>query len=350
MEQAVYQKSPAALAGTAVYPIAVFAVSIGIPSDTVEAALGSSLLNLIKDSAMVDVRRINALWALVERQSAGPEAASIAMGRATCYSFYRGLGRGASFAPSVREALQHLCRFSTMLSPHLELQLDESQNCATFSFFDPSDTLSNGHTNESGPVILWKWVRDWVAQDVRPNHVFYINSRCGPLDSYTSYFRTNVTFNHKAERGWIEFDRSVLDLPLRTSDPVGFAVSQKLSAIHMKHHEIVSNDEILREVKQAVYHGAKDGIFDVTTAVESAQVPMRTAQRRAARQGLHLLDFVQQRRAEIACIKLIKDPETSLSELVVKMGYSDERALRRSFKRWTGASPASFKNAFLPRD
>lgn len=346
MQKAVPHRSPDALSGIAVYPVAAFALAHGHKRDRVEDTIGCDLPSLSDFDRGIEMRRINALWNLLDDEWTGQEATAIAFGKATSYRYYRGIGKGASFAPSLREALKFICEFCGMLSAQLEFRLDESETRAAFSTFDPSDILSNGHSTQSAAVILCEWIRDWVDHDVKPEKVYFVHGQCGSKESYTKYFGSNVQFDFNTDRGWVEFDRAVLNLPLRASNPAAFAVSRLLAQKHLEHRAAAWNDPILYDVKRAVAECARDGVFRVSESVRHASVPMRSAQRHAAEQGLHLIDFIQQERAEVACTHFLKDPETTLAELVEALGYSDERALRRSFQRWTGVSPSVFRKAF----
>lgn len=346
MQLAAYHRSQDALAGLTVHPVASFALAHGLDRDRVEDTIGCKISQLSDFDRAIDIKSINTLWGLLDSQWTGQDAAAIAFGKATSYRHYHGLGKGASFAPTLREALRFVCEFCSVLSVHVDFRLDESQSRAAFSTFDPSDVLSNGHSTQSAAVILCEWIRDWVDHDVNPESVYFVHGQCGSKESYTDYFGTNVYFDLNTDRGWVEFDRAVLDLPLRTSNPAAFAVWRLLAQKHLEHRTAAWNDPILYGVKRAVADCAKDGVFRVSESVQNANVPMRSAQRHAAQHGLHLIDFVQQERAEVACARFLEDPETTLADLVEALGYSDERALRRGFQRWTGVSPAVFRNAF----
>jgi AraC-like DNA-binding protein len=46
-----------------------------------------------------------------------------------------------------------------------------------------------------------------------------------------------------------------------------------------------------------------------------------------------------------AAVERLRDPHVSIAELAIELGFSDQTALTRAFRRWTGRSPAAFRRA-----
>lgn len=65
----------------------------------------------------------------------------------------------------------------------------------------------------------------------------------------------------------------------------------------------------------------------------------RTLQRRLLQEGTSYQTVLDAVRRDLA-MRLIKLPRLSVVEMAFWLGFSDSSAFRRTFKRWTGLSPA----------
>ena len=66
--------------------------------------------------------------------------------------------------------------------------------------------------------------------------------------------------------------------------------------------------------------------------------------------GMGLLDYVHQRRIELAKELMQQTPALSLKEIAEKIGYSSPLAMNRAFRRYEGVSPSSFREHIHQQD
>ena len=71
-------------------------------------------------------------------------------------------------------------------------------------------------------------------------------------------------------------------------------------------------------------------------------VSVRTLQRRLLSEGLTYARVVDRVRRETA-VRLVTSTTLPLADVREKVGFADERAFRRAFRRWTGSSPAELR-------
>jgi AraC-like DNA-binding protein len=70
----------------------------------------------------------------------------------------------------------------------------------------------------------------------------------------------------------------------------------------------------------------------------------RTLQRRLAEAGTSYVDLLSEVRSDLAK-DYLKSSRTSLTEIAWLLGFSEQSAFSRAFKRWTGSSPAQYRKA-----
>ncbi|MEL6337736.1 MAG: helix-turn-helix domain-containing protein, partial [Pseudomonadota bacterium] len=96
---------------------------------------------------------------------------------------------------------------------------------------------------------------------------------------------------------------------------------------------------------RAIADGGASGDYRVSAAVIRADMSPRAAQRVAARAGTSLQDMIEEaRRANAEAF--LSDPTITIETVATMLGYSDDRAFRRAFKRWTGTSPSDYRATY----
>ncbi|MDQ8037618.1 MAG: helix-turn-helix domain-containing protein, partial [Pedobacter sp.] len=72
-------------------------------------------------------------------------------------------------------------------------------------------------------------------------------------------------------------------------------------------------------------------------------IPERSLRRQLSQQGHSfraLLDEVKQQKAEA----LLQDRRLSVEAIAQQLGYAESAAFIHAFQRWTGSTPAAFRN------
>jgi AraC-like DNA-binding protein len=70
----------------------------------------------------------------------------------------------------------------------------------------------------------------------------------------------------------------------------------------------------------------------------------RTLQRRLEDLGISYSDILGEVRHELSR-EYLREPDVSIAEVAWLLGFSDQSAFGRAFKRWTGQSPGAWRSA-----
>ncbi|MEL7446197.1 MAG: helix-turn-helix transcriptional regulator [Pseudomonadota bacterium] len=95
-------------------------------------------------------------------------------------------------------------------------------------------------------------------------------------------------------------------------------------------------------MRDAIADGASCGDYRIFSVAKRAQMSQRTAQRVAATHGTTLHAMITETRRS-AAEALLADRSTSVETIATLLGFSDDRAFRRAFNRWTGRSPSAYR-------
>ncbi len=97
-------------------------------------------------------------------------------------------------------------------------------------------------------------------------------------------------------------------------------------------------------VRRALVDSLHGGRCDLPSVARRAGASERTLQRRLSEAGVSFAELLDQTRRSLA-ESYLQQADVAIGEVSFLLGYSEQSAFSRAFKRWTGASPASFRRA-----
>ncbi|MGH1344238.1 MAG: AraC family transcriptional regulator [Nannocystales bacterium] len=152
-----------------------------------------------------------------------------------------------------------------------------------------------------------------------------------------------------ALRGPIRFGMPHDRLTLRTADlrrPHPMA-SPTLSAIVTAHADrklaaLGSGDDLLTRLREEIRYGLPTAAVGVAQLATAVGLGPRTLQRRLAEHGSSVRTLVDEERRALA-LRYVAQPSTSLIDIALLLGFSEQSAFSRAFQRWTGHSPRTYR-------
>ncbi|MEL6195818.1 MAG: AraC family transcriptional regulator ligand-binding domain-containing protein [Myxococcota bacterium] len=243
-------------------------------------------------------------------------------------------------APTAADAFRFLEASAGQFGSGFDFRLERGRNTSTWFMSHPIDRLDNGIGNEAGALSFVNTIRSFAQRPFTPLEVRFPHAPKGHLQSYSDAFGAPVSYERSASETAIVFRRKDLDIELKDADPIYFASA-------MAHAELTHTprrDTPIDRLRRAMTHCAKNGQFGLEPAAKHAGMSVRTAQRVAARAGLTPSRMLDDVRAEMMRGILLTDPDMPLSVLAEQLDYSDERSLRRAFRRLTGQSPQEYRS------
>lgn len=332
---------PKALATLASSTLA-FALSRGLSADAIEEVLGVRCVELMHPEARLPDTLVPSLWRHIIEQLGTDEALALEMAKATPLTILGGLAHGAQFAPHLREGLSILVRHARVIADRVVVELAEhaGPNEAELRIVHPLDDVDWGRTSEVGLAVGVRVIREVL--DV-PDAIVRVQSKYssfGPPSAYSDFFRVPVVFD--APVSAIILRQDLLDTPIRHANAELLAFVEEYYRGVLARIEHSETTAELRALKQAVVSNAAGGGYRAAAVATAAGLNLRAAQRLAARNGLSLQRMIDDTRAASAK-RFLADPAVPVETVAALVGYSDDRAFRRAFKRWTGYSPSAYR-------
>lgn len=111
-------------------------------------------------------------------------------------------------------------------------------------------------------------------------------------------------------------------------------------AVSVLQHLGTGND-LVRDIKAYVMDALPNGAPSLKQVCEHFQMSERSLQRALAKHSLSYQELVDQLRADLA--KTYIENDYNFLDIALLLGYSEQSAFHRAFKRWTGLPPAKYK-------
>lgn len=138
------------------------------------------------------------------------------------------------------------------------------------------------------------------------------------------------------------FPRAVLDLPHLAPDGTLVAVAER----HLRRmlDEIPPADTFAARVRRVLIEELRHGEPTLARLAARMRMSERTLQRNLGREGASMQALLDEVRHQLS-LRHLADSKESIAEISFLLGFAEVRAFHRAFKRWTGSTPAAYRQA-----
>lgn len=203
-----------------------------------------------------------------------------------------------------------------------------------------------GVSDEAILAAVVHLARNMTEQQLPLQEMSFVHE--GPADRgvYDEFFGCAVKFGQPAIR--MQFPLSYLRLKLRSADlDLAVLLENQADGLLAGLPDDADFAQIVRNCISSVMRLTEPTIDQVA---ELLHLSPRTLQRRLDQSDLNFRALLDDTRRQMAENYLL-DPALRLKEVAYKLGFSEQSAFTRAFRRWTGNSPREFlKNRFEGKD
>lgn len=101
---------------------------------------------------------------------------------------------------------------------------------------------------------------------------------------------------------------------------------------------------VIASVERLVTSNLARGVPEIDTIASQLALSGRTLQRRLGEEGTTFAAIVDRARQQLS-ERYLEDDRLSLAEVGFLVGFADSSNFHRAFRRWTGATPNTFRSA-----
>ncbi|MEM1412145.1 MAG: AraC family transcriptional regulator ligand-binding domain-containing protein [Pseudomonadota bacterium] len=333
------------VAASTVAALVSFALSKGLTLDEIERRSGISAADVVDPESRIPDTAVEQLWRALERRCP-KDLLPVEMARAASLSFFSGLAHGMQFARNLEEALKLMVKNRALLSDRVVMKLSKQGGEAIVEVYHPQDMATDGRLNMTAMLLAVRLIRERLEAGHCLKRLEFAYPARGERRALEAELDLPIRFTDT--RTGLVFHRKCLSEPLKYGNLELFA--------HVDRHfrelrERVSGrgyPGLLGQLRQAAIEAVAVGDYSVTGLANRARLSLRSAQRIASDQGLTLRQLIEEVREDTAK-EFLSTSSLDLATIASLVGYSDDRAFRRAFKRWTGRSPSTYRAAMRDR-
>lgn len=192
--------------------------------------------------------------------------------------------------------------------------------------------------DETAITALVQFARDVTGEASSVTAVHFVNEPPPRLAPYERYYGGEVRFRQDATR--VRLPLAWLTRPLRQPDASLLQLLETQAGTLLA--ELPEAGNLEQAVRRAVAASAREGEVSLERVASSLHTSPRTLHRRLETLGLSfrtLRDDTRRRLAE----QHLADRGMSVAEVAQLLGYSEQSAFTRAFRRWTGVAPLRFR-------
>ena len=252
-------------------------------------------------------------------------------------------------AGTLREALDRIVRYVSLLNDVVDVRMRDSGSEASVEQRIKGRPLCVGrHGNEFFVASLVLQARALSGIPVVPTRVWLAHPRPANISELADTLGvapSAIAFG--AGANGLAISSGALDLPVLSADEALHGLLRRQADGSLA-QRATAPTRFVGQVAEIVRRALEnDGAPSLEDAARAMRMSPRTLQRRLAAHGTGYQQVVDLVREELARL-FIADPAIGVADLAFRLGYADESAFLRAFKRWTGTTPARMRAA--PRD
>ncbi len=249
------------------------------------------------------------------------------------------LGYIAYTSNNLHDALQNQRKYQSLIgsigTPVTEQQSEKEQDNLLLKWL-PAYHCSYHVVEE----IITGWVsmaRQLTLNQVQPSVIYFSHPCYEDQNSYQVFFNCPVIFNH--DFSGLKIAQQALTLPLTKSDPL---INQVLcqQADHLLNAMVEQSP--VESISQFISNQLPFGVPEIDDAANYLQISTRTLQRKLS-DNQHtftgLIDIIRHKLA----ISYLVHTDTKIIYITQMLGFSEQSAFQRAFKRWTKQTPKQYR-------
>jgi len=203
----------------------------------------------------------------------------------------------------------------------------------------PSENALGQQADGTAIAALVTFMRRQIDQPPPPSAVSFLeNVDDDAARAYQAFFGCPVTWNDTHVR--VRFPLHYLGLPMPRRDPTLRELLDRqaralLRALPETSH---AGSGIDRQLQQVLLKLLSDGEPTLARAARAMHMSPRTLQRRLTGHRLSWQQWLDRNREQLAR-QYLEDSSLTLTDIALLLGFSEQSAFTRAYRRWTGNSP-----------
>jgi AraC-like DNA-binding protein len=311
---------------------------LGLPVDALLAEAGLDRRTLADADARIPASSAEALWRAVAGRSADPDLALHAA-EALPFGAYRVIDHLAAHAPTLGAAFERVAAYFPLIDPRGRIAIEARGEVHEVALVlrAPGPGIPR-QAAEYTLAALFLRAQAGTSLTFTPAAVRFATPAPACTRELQRVFGCPLEFGAERHALWIadaDWTRTSVG-----ADPSLFAVLEQHAALLLA--ALPPASPLVAQLRDAVAAELRGGEPTLATIGKRLGMSSRTLQRRLEGEQVGFVAVVDEVKAELAKARLA-DPSLAICEIAFVLGFADQSAFTRAFKRWTGTTPGAFR-------
>lgn len=314
----------------------------GVPEDQFLRAAGLCKTALSQPHSRLTVAMLDRLVESA-RALTGEPALGIYFGLQMRVSWHGYVGLAAMTAQNTGQALELITRFAPTLTDALALSIEKEGSGASLFFREHADFGAGRDA-----IILALMIGIWQLACSQTGRQVLCNAEVAmPEPAYYARVRSLIpgTIRFGQAENRLIIAEELLELPLVAADPAALLLIREQCEREL---DALGSAGPFRERVRALALRGSGGTRSLEEVANQMHLASRTLKRRLAEFETSYSDLLDEERHRRSLL-FLRETSLSLQEIAERLGYSDTPNFFRAFRRWTGRTPNSVRQANLRR-
>jgi AraC-like DNA-binding protein len=278
---------------------------------------------------------------LVERarRLTGEPALGVYTGLHTRATLYGNVGFAVLSAATIREAIEVSLRYGRIITTALTVRFRTKGRVASLIVDEHADFgPARDAIVMSTLISLWQVSRSLTGRELTTSTA----DLALPEPSYAERLEAcplPMRFGRPVHQ--LTFDARSLDLPYTMPDPVAARLAREQCQRELDSLDPRAALAIRVRALIARPEGGSRSLGEVAAQMRRSA---RTLKRQLGAEGVSF-SALRERELGARAMVMLRSPHHSMTEIALRVGYSNASSFERAFQRWTGQSPAEFRRA-----
>ncbi|MCT9826653.1 AraC-like transcriptional regulator QhpR [Pseudomonas veronii] len=242
-------------------------------------------------------------------------------------------------ASDITKALRCMSRFIAVHSQATRVEVTHNGPLVSIEYqiHDPL-IFHRRQDSELSISMIAAGLREMTGREVYPLRVDFEHPQPSEIDLHRELFKCPVFFNQGSNR--LHYPREILNLPVLTADARLHSALEPVLEEQCKQRHLAS--DLLSQISQAIALSLGTGEVSLEQVAKRQGMSARTLQRRLSERCLEFSVLVEDVRRALA-VEYVSHSHYNLTEVALRLGYSEASSFSRAFRRWTQVTPQKYR-------
>ncbi len=313
----------------------------GVDSHKLFLDAGINLAESENPNVRFPVHKMSRVWQLAVQRTGDPCFALTLASHANP-SMYNALGMSMVSSRTLGEALKRGCRFSQIASEGATVLLRERDDGDVELVMQMSAAqveLVALEAMEAFMATTAQILRSISRHGLQPIEVHFRHTREPDRAAYEDFFQAPLVFDAREYK--IVIPRAALAYKCDQANP---ELAENIDTWMSEYLARFEASSLSVQVRRLLAEKLPDGEYKQDDVASALAMSTRSLQRNLQKEGVSFKELLEMTRQDMA-MKYIEEKQLSIIEICCLLGFSDQSNFTKAFKRWTGKTPFSYRQA-----